>query len=534
MTTVVIYAALYWRSEFSGYHTDVKAEAVAAAAKLRRASYESLLAKKDAEIFNVSKMLWDLVERHPSLADSNDIAFLTTSNLSHVSRSHGRQLGVGGVLLNLNGDSIRLQPRMTVGYKKRQALLVLGISHVRRPKESYLMATLQSLVSSMKQQDTEKTVIVVQVSDPWNVSYYLDVCRQIRSEFASHVVSGLIEIILPPEHFYPDLNLVLQRMGDAAQETRWRTKQSLDYVFLMAYSARRGKYYVQLEDDVVAAQDCVATMLDYVEKQPSGWLMVDFSSLGFVGKLFHSETLAALIQFIALFYEHKPVDVLLFNYFYVRECFTNVLVGEAPVSEKDCPDMARVVRTLQPALFQHIGVESSHGGKVLSNTLWNPAQQNAPTAPKVISHRNPPAVVTTSLKQYQDFSVGNCYSGISAFWALNPQPDDFILISFVTPASIKRYRFLTGDQQHTSDKAFGATVEVLTSSREPSHNQTTIGNYQVISKFNESVVIDGTTLSLADGVVPSELSPVLALRVSFHVASQNWLLLTEVLIELSA
>jgi hypothetical protein len=35
--------------------------------------------------------------------------------------------------------------------------------------------------------------------------------------------------------------------------TKWRSKQNLDYSFLMMYGQARGKYYCQLEDDIVAA-----------------------------------------------------------------------------------------------------------------------------------------------------------------------------------------------------------------------------------------------------------------------------------------
>ena len=35
---------------------------------------------------------------------------------------------------------------------------------------------------------------------------------------------------------------------------RWRTKQNLDYCFLMMYAQSKGIYYVQLEDDIIAKQ----------------------------------------------------------------------------------------------------------------------------------------------------------------------------------------------------------------------------------------------------------------------------------------
>ena len=58
--------------------------------------------------------------------------------------------------------------------------------------------------------------------------------------------------------------------------------------------------------------------------------------------------------------------------------------------------------------------------------------------PVVVPHTNPSAKLTTSLKQYQKYSLDNCYKGRSVFWALNPQPADHITITFDQPLSLSR------------------------------------------------------------------------------------------------
>ena len=40
----------------------------------------------------------------------------------------------------------------------------------------------------------------------------------------------------------------------------WRSKQALDFAFLMMYAKDRGTYYVQLEDDVITKKGFVSTM----------------------------------------------------------------------------------------------------------------------------------------------------------------------------------------------------------------------------------------------------------------------------------
>lgn len=56
----------------------------------------------------------------------------------------------------------------------------------------------------------------------------------------------------------------------------------------------------------------------------------------------------------------------------------------------------------------------------------------------VRAHDNPEAKLDTSLKVYQAYTLAKLYTGKSVFWALNPQPDDFITIKFATPQNIKR------------------------------------------------------------------------------------------------
>ena len=105
---------------------------------------------------------------------------------------------------------------------------------------------------------------------------------------------------------------------------RWRTKQNLDYCFLMMYAQSKGIYYVQvstdallwlpfplpgpgwralpslcpslvlapfylattvqLEDDIIAKPNYLRTMKNFALQQPSeDWMILEFSQLGFIG-----------------------------------------------------------------------------------------------------------------------------------------------------------------------------------------------------------------------------------------------------------
>lgn len=76
-------------------------------------------------------------------------------------------------------------------------------------------------------------------------------------------------------------------LGDPPERVKWRTKQNLDFAFLMMYAQPRGTFYVQLEDDILAKKNFISTMKNYAlqkisEKAP--WFVLEFCQLGFIGK----------------------------------------------------------------------------------------------------------------------------------------------------------------------------------------------------------------------------------------------------------
>ena len=84
-----------------------------------------------------------------------------------------------------------------------------------------------------------------------------------QKQFQKHLDSGLMEIISPPAEFYPDFTGLKQTLGDDMERVTWRSKQSLDFSFLMMYAKSRGTFYVQLEDDVLTKK--VDTKNNYIE-----------------------------------------------------------------------------------------------------------------------------------------------------------------------------------------------------------------------------------------------------------------------------
>ena len=116
---------------------------------------------------------------------------------------------------------------------------------------------------------------------------------------------------------------------------------------------------MQLEDDVIA----VAKSGQFIDEQIEAnshvdWLMLEFSSLGFIGKLFRQSGLMSMITYALLFFDSMPVDLILGQYFETKAC--------QPTDDRDaCQAKLKHVRIgTSPSQFRHIGDISSLPQKV--------------------------------------------------------------------------------------------------------------------------------------------------------------------------
>ncbi|XP_010792241.1 alpha-1,3-mannosyl-glycoprotein 4-beta-N-acetylglucosaminyltransferase A-like, partial [Notothenia coriiceps] len=170
----------------------------------------------------------------------------------------------------------------------------------------------------------------------------------------------------------------------------WRTKQNLDFSFLMLYAHDKGRFYVQLEDDVVAKAGYFNNMKTFATLNDSKqWLFLEFSQLGFIGKMFRTGDLPMITEFFLMFHKDKPVDWLLDHILWVKACNP----------EKDA--------------------DKDFGKQALYQV-----------------HSNPAAEVSSSLKHYQQHSLERAYTGKDFFWALTPIKNDYILFNFTQPINI--------------------------------------------------------------------------------------------------
>ncbi|KAL1261827.1 hypothetical protein QQF64_007092 [Cirrhinus molitorella] len=502
-----------WRSSSKSDNLPVKLHSV----------YERLLrAEQRGEILSqeLLKVLGQLQNR--SIAASNH----TISNSSAIleervlRRFLPSQPNAHIYLPHLKEHKDSLKPIVHLGQRRTGVSLVLGVPTVHRQKQSYLVNTLQSLLYDLSPAERKDIVIVVFVAET-NATFVNAVVQSVQTNLPDAVSSGVIEVISPSPHYYPDLNNVKETFGDTKERVRWRTKQNLDYSFLMLYAQSKGTYYVQLEDDIVAKQGFFESMKKYIEQVLSEeWLFLEFSQLGFIGKLFRTSDLPLIVEFFLMFHKDKPIDWLLDHILWVKVCNP----------EKDSNhcnnEKAQMKRTYKPSLFQHVGLHSSLPGKI-----QNLKDKDFGNQVLYKSHKNPPAELKSSLEKYQTHTLKRAYNGDDFFWGLTPKRGDYILITFTTPQTVKGYFFRSGNIETNGDRFYNTTVEVL-----PNNNavkeKVTRGELACCKPSTDGFVQIGSFKNgVAEGEVDRALGEIAAMRLLVHSDSDVWVLLSEIFIK---
>ncbi|KAM9311306.1 alpha-1,3-mannosyl-glycoprotein 4-beta-N-acetylglucosaminyltransferase B [Gastrophryne carolinensis] len=563
-----IFLSLSWYTAFSGQKGDVvdvyQREFLALRDRLHAAEQENLKRSKELNLvldeikraISEKQALRDINRTWSSLSDETKLKLwnITNKNVLHLPTIFHH-------LPHLLSKENSLQPAIHVGQGRTGVSIVMGIPSVKREVHSYLTDTLNSLISELNQQEKEDCVIVVLIAET-DAQYATSVAENIKSLFPNEIQSGLLEVISPSPNFYPDFSRLRESFGDPRERVRWRTKQNLDYCFLMMYAQSKGTYYVQLEDDIVAKPNYLSTMKNFALQQPSEeWMILEFSQLGFIGKLFKSLDLSLIVEFILMFYKDKPIDWLLDHILWVKVCnpekdavsnqkLLKILkmlcfTPKSPVTkrplvtypvnfsffQKHCDRQKANLRIrFKPSLFQHVGTHSSLAGKIQKLKDKDFGKQALRK-----EHVNPAAEVSTSLKTYQHFTLEKAYLREDFFWAFTPTAGDFVRFRFFKPLRVERFFFRSGNIEHPEDKLYNTTVEILPfdslqSDKEALHEgrgkpfkypRTPDGYFQ-IGAFNKGI---------AEGEVDPSFGPLEALRLSIQTDSPVWVILSEIFIK---
>ncbi|XP_027508498.1 alpha-1,3-mannosyl-glycoprotein 4-beta-N-acetylglucosaminyltransferase-like protein MGAT4D [Corapipo altera] len=413
-------------------------------------------------------------------------------------------------------------PNVIFGQQRTGVSLVVGIPTVKREKKNYLISTLHSLLQGLSEEQEKDCVIIIFVAEV-NADYVKSVAESVKTSFPREIQSGVLEVISPPASYYPDLSNLKKTLGDSEDRVRWRTKQNLDYSFLMLYAQPKGTLYLQLEDDIIAKPDYIASIKSFAAQQSQDWMVLEFSQLGFIGKLFKSEDLPLIVEFFLMFYKDKPVDWLIDHLLWVKVCNP----------EKDAThceqEKSKFRIRAKPSLFQHMGIHSSLAGKI-QNLKDKDFGKNVLHK----AHKNPPAKVDTSLRIYQQYTLEKIYKGEDFFWASAPVAGDYIRFTFLNPLKVEKYFFRSGNMEHPGDKLFNTTVEVLPNDEMQRKELVDTGN-----KLNYPATKDGYLKigafenGIAEGSINQSIGRIKAIRLSISSDSPVWAILSEVLIKTS-
>ncbi|XP_054706776.1 alpha-1,3-mannosyl-glycoprotein 4-beta-N-acetylglucosaminyltransferase A-like [Uloborus diversus] len=416
---------------------------------------------------------------------------------------------------NFNG----LQPALKIAGSRTGVTIVMGIPTVRRPIDSYLLPTLENLIENMDEKEREDAVIIVCIAEV-DKNYVKFQIEEIQNKFQKHLDSGLLEVIAPPEGYYPDFKNLRNTLGDPVERVRWRTKQNLDYAYLMMYAQAKGTFYVQLEDDILTKPHYLTIMKNFAFKklrENREWIILDFCQLGFIGKMFKAVDLSKLVTFFAIFHNDKPVDWLLDHMIQTKVC-------RFDRDSKDCRKQKdNVWIHYRPSLFQHVGTHSSLRGKVqkLTDKQFGKSLTRYP-------HKNPPAVLRTTLKPYGQHTLSRAYRGETYFWALVPGKGDNITFHFSPPVLIERYFFKSGSSDHPDDILTNASVQIRPAVPpkipELIPYPSTSDRFLVVGSFSDQS-------GITEGSIIPTVGLVRTLRIRFEEDGDHWISLSEIVIE---
>ncbi|EDV20197.1 uncharacterized protein TRIADDRAFT_61341 [Trichoplax adhaerens] len=380
-------------------------------------------------------------------------------------------------------------------FRTEKGFLTIGIPTVTRPKANYLDKTILSIINNTNADEKKSIVIVIFLAD---LDHKIkDITRKrLTTRYKSFMKNGLIQIIQAPASYYPPLDNLKRNYGDSAERVRWRSKQCIDYAFLFEYCSGLSKYYLQLEDDVLSSEGFVTTIRGYINNQVKPWSSIHFAKLGFIGKLYRDDHLLKLAAFFKMFYDEQPIDYLI-GYYSILRMLPKPLLR-------------------LPALFQHIGMESSLKGKL------QPLREISFTSKRIYHGDNPPAKITSTFFSYGGGEPKQPYDAKPAFfWCKKPQAGHNMVIYFDAAINLTRVVIATGDPSRPNDIFGDASVQV---SHSRNDKLKTCTNWITIGKFDKHGLMDVKYNLLREHVKVK----IKCLRIYVNKSQRNWVIIREI------
>ena len=295
----------------------------------------------------------------------------------------------------------------------------------------------------------------------------------------------------------------------------------------------------QLEDDILADVHFVTRMTQEVARQTGHWILLQLSSLGFIGRLFKSSDVPKMFEFLLMFHTQKPCDWLMDDYLRTFAC------GHGEKWQRCLLKIRKIARPIKPSLFQHMGKHSSFKGSV--NKL-----KDKDYGRNSSSHQNPLCEdIISFIPEYKTYSLYSAYMGEGYFWGSSPKTGDVIDFVFDPPIRLSRIKFSSGDKRRPGDIFKNTSVEVLSpvlpepgadvksvrydSYSNKQNNEARKQRALLLSHIDKKRLLDTfytigqfDERGVANAIVPSQLRAVQVVRIHVHSAIKNWVILNSI------
>lgn len=401
--------------------------------------------------------------------------------------------------------SSSLNKNLTLLYGKQReqmGLLSIGIPTVSRSsnKRGYLYETLDSLIENTSDDDKEEITVVIFVAD-FNTSWNLDTAENIYHTYKNFCDSGFIHIIHAKSGIYPQFSKLERRFNDPMTRVVWRSKQNIDFALLMLYNKNISVYYMQLEDDVISAKSFLKDIKKFIVQQTKlRWVCLEFSQLGFIGKLFRTNILDKVANILLTLFDVMPCDILLGS---IRD----LLGQKKPIHSKQ-------------SLFQHIGKISSLKNKIMPSIddTFKGFGSQVLSVMRIPRGDNPNANIQTNMRSAgNEYLPENAYKNSSSFfWASNPGPGKYYRIIYDKPVDISQIIVSTGDRMKKTD--------IL------NHGSLKVGKTKNCDHLKElAKFVEGHIDTLIQGVTfPPSSGKIQCISIEIKKTQKHWLIIDKI------
>ncbi len=122
-------------------------------------------------------------------------------------------------------------------------------------------------------------------SGDFNENLKKPIIDHIQKFYQKYLDSGFMQIMQASKDAYPPMEDLKHNYNDPDTRVKWRSKQVVDFAFMFWHGRTLSEYYIQIEDDVVCAPNFLSAIRDFIKSQKKKWITLEFSTLGFIGKL---------------------------------------------------------------------------------------------------------------------------------------------------------------------------------------------------------------------------------------------------------